>query len=120
VLIYIRIADAGKTRYVSTSLKVKPRYWNKKNGRVRKNDYSDARHLNKIISDKEKSLRDEAYQLKADKQAVSADIVKDRAKSKELAGDFIVYATLFAERKRRVNVQTGRRYDAIVSKLKSY
>ena len=120
VLIYIRIADAGKTRYLSTGLKVKPRHWNKKKGRVRTNDYSDAKHLNKIIQDKAKSLRDEAYQLKANNQTLNADIIKQRAKSKDLAGDFIIYATLFAERKRRVNVQTGRRYDAIVSKLESY
>ncbi len=120
VLIYIRIADAGKTRYISTGEKIKPRYWNSKKGRVRTNDYSNADHLNKLISDKEKALKDELYQLKVNDETVSADILKERTKSKNLAGDFIRYATIFAKRKRRVNVQTGRRYDAIVSKLEAY
>jgi site-specific recombinase XerD len=119
VPIYIRIADAGKSRYVSTGLKIKPKYWNKK-GRVRKNDYCDADHLNKIIRDKVTSVRNEVYEMKANNEAVNADTIKKRTKSKETTGDYIEYAKKFAERKRRVNVQTGRRYDGIVSKLESY
>jgi site-specific recombinase XerD len=120
VPIYVRIADAGRTRYVSIGLKIKPRYWNKKKGEVRKNDYCDARHLNKIIRDKITTIRNDAYQMKASNKLVNADAVKTRAKSKQVSGDFIAYAKKFAERKHRVNVQTGRRYDGIVSKLESY
>ena len=118
VPIYIRISDANKTRYVSTGLKVKPSWWKKRPGRVRKNDYVDADHLNKIIADKEKEIRDQAYELKAGEQPVNAEIVKK--KTKNPTGDFISYAKQFTERKRRKNVQTGRRYDAIVSKLVEY
>lgn len=120
VPIYIRIADAGKTRYVSTGLKVKPRFWNDRQSSVRTNDYFDADHMNKIIRDKVKEAKDEVYRLKAENQPVSADVVKKKTVSKDISGDFICYAEKFAERKHQVNVQTGRRYDAIVSKLKKY
>ena len=96
--IYIRIADAGKTRYVSTGLKVKPALWN----------------------ENKREVRDEAYQLKADNQNVNADILKKKAKSKEYRGSFIEYGKTFAKQKRRVNVRTGKRYDAVLSKVEEY
>jgi len=120
VPIYIRISHDQKTRYISTGLKVKPKYWNSNKRRVRQNDFYDAEHLNKIIRDKLKEVKDEAYRIKADKQPFNAGVVKRKSKSTETTGDYIEYAKKFAERKRRVNVQTGRRYDGIVSKLESY
>jgi integrase len=118
--IYIRIADADKTRYVSTGLKVKPALWNDNKREVRENDFFDAAHLNKIISDRVKEIRDESYHLKADKQNVNADILKKKAKSKEYRGSFIEYGKTFAQQKRRVNVRTGKRYDAVISKIEEY
>lgn len=121
VPIYIRISDANKTRYVATGLKVKPKHWNdSRDGSVRQNDLGDVDAMNKIIRDKIKELRDENYRLKAENKPVSADLLKKKILSKETTGDFIAYAKKFAQRKRRINVQTGRRYDAIVSKLEKY
>lgn len=118
--IYIRIADAGKSRYVSTGLKVKPKYWNKKKKVVRENDYFDAHHVNKIIADKVKAIKDEQYQLQAENQNVSADILKRKAKANEFRGDFIEYAQEFAKRKRRANVGTGKKYSSVVAKIEEY
>ncbi|MEX0844359.1 MAG: phage integrase SAM-like domain and Arm DNA-binding domain-containing protein, partial [Balneolaceae bacterium] len=121
--IYIRISDAGKTRYVSTGEKVKPGLWigdTKSDKWVRENDAFEAAHLNQIISDRIKAINDEAYQLKADNQNVNADILKKKAKSKEYRGSFIEYGKTFAQRKRRANVRTGKRYDAVLSKLEEY
>ncbi len=121
--IYIRISDAGKTRYISTGLVVKPGLWlgNAKSDKwVKTNDAFDAAHLNKIISDKIKAIKDEAYQLQADNQNVNADILKRKAKSKEFRGSFIEYGKSFAKEKRRVNVRTGKRYDAVIAKVEEY
>lgn len=118
--IYIRIADAGKSRYVSTGLKVKPKYWNKQKRVVRENDYFDALHVNKIISDKIKAIKDEQYQLQAENQNVNADILKRKAKSNEFRGDFIEYAHAFAKRKRRANVGTGKKYSSVVAKIEEF
>ena len=121
VPIYIRISDANKTRYLATGLKVKPKHWNdSRDGKIRQNDLDDVDAMNKIIRDKIKELRDENYRLKAENKPVSADLLKKKIVSKETTGDFIAYAKQFALRKRRINVQTGRRYDAIISKLESY
>jgi len=118
--IFIRISDAGKTRYVSTGLKIKPKFWNPRKREVRENDFFDAAHLNKIISDKVKAIKDESYQLQADNQNVNADILKKKAKSKEYRGDFIEYAKIFAKRKARKNIRTGMKYDSIIAKLEDY
>ena len=118
--IYLRITENRKSKFVSTGVAIKPKYWNKSRREVRQNDYYNADHINKIIRDKIKEVRDEAYRLKAADQPISADIIKRKAKNSESYGCFISYAKKFADRKRRVNVQTGRRYDAIVSKLRKY
>jgi site-specific recombinase XerD len=118
--VYLRIYEDGEKRYVSTGIKMKPRFWNKRKGRVRKNDQYDEEDLNKIIKDKEKAIEDEAWERKAGGERVNADILKKKAKQEDTSGDYIQYAKKFADRKRRKNVQTGRRYDAIVSKLESY
>jgi site-specific recombinase XerD len=118
--IYIRISDAGKSRYVSTGIKVKPKYWNKNKRVVRENDEFDALYVNKILSDKLKALRDEAYQLQAENQNVNADILKNKAKANEYRGDFLEYANKFAKRKRRINVRTGKKYESIINKVEEY
>lgn len=118
--IYIRISDAGKTRYVSTGLKVKPKLWNPNKREVRENDLFDAAHVNKIIADKVKEISDQAYQLKAENQHVNADILKRKAKIKEYRGDFIEYAHAFSARKRRANIRTGKKYDSIIAKIEEY
>lgn len=120
VPIYIRISDSGKTRYVSTGLKIKPKFWNDRKRAVRENDYYDAGAMNKIIRDKIKEIKDERYRLKAENQAVNADILKRRAKADELRGDYLEHADRFAERKYRNNIQTGKKYRAIVAKIKEY
>lgn len=118
--IYIRISDSGKTRYVSAGLKVKPKHWNSNRREVRENDFFDAAHLNKIISDKIKSIKDEAYRLKAEQQNVNADVLKKKAKAKEFRGDFLEYAHSFAKRKRRTNVRTGKKYESVITKIEEY
>jgi len=117
--IYIRISDKGKTRYISTGEKIKPKHWNKNKGEARSNDEFDAIHLNQIISDKIKEINNQAYKLKANHQIVNADILKRKTTNKG-QGDFIEYAELFAKRKHQTNVQTGRRYDGIVSKVREF
>lgn len=118
--IYIRVSDAHKTRYISTGIKIKPKYWNQGKGKVRKNDFYDYETLNKIIRDKVTELKNQAYKLKEQGRAVNAEGLKRKAKAKELNGDYLEYAKVFADRKRRNNIQTGRRYDAIVSKIEEY
>lgn len=116
--VYIRISDKGKTRYVSTGLKIKPALWNDRKNQGRENDYFDATDFNKIITDKIGEIENEMYHLKVNDQAVNADILKKKVK--EGSKDFIAYAKTFADRKRRKNIQTGRRYDAVISKLEEY
>lgn len=120
VTIYIRISDANETRYISTGLKVKPKHWNKRLGVVRTNDDYDADAMNKIISDKLKKVKDERYRLIADNQTVDVDLLKKKSISNDGEGDFLEFAKNFAFRKRKVNVQTGRRYDGIISKVSSF
>lgn len=119
--IYIRITQGTKVRYVSTGLKVKPRYWNEEKGKVRSSDYYDEDSMNKIIQDKIKAVTDEIYRRKATDQDINPDALKKVITTKsDPSSDFIKYAEKFADRKRQTNIQTGRRYDAIVYKLQEY
>lgn len=122
--IYIRISDKGKTKYSSIGAKVKPKYWNKKSGSVRENDIVDNTHLNQLIDESINEVRNNLYKLKIERKRHTPDVLKKKLKQafndEEYTKDFIAYAQLFADRKRQNNIQTGRRYDAIVSKLKQY
>jgi len=118
--VYIRIADAGKTRYITTGLKLKKKFWNAKKQEVRVNDYIDASHLNKIIADKLKSIRDEAYELEASDQSVNADVLKQRAMATDYRGDFLLFARKFTERKAKSNIRTGKKYTSTVNKISEF
>lgn len=118
--IFIRISDASGDRYVSTGLRVRPKYWNPNAREVRENDYYDATRYNKFIRDRKKEIEDDLYQLKVDKQAISASVLKKRAKSIEYRGDFIAYADMQAKRKGQGNVGTGNKYRSVIAKMKEF
>lgn len=118
--IMIRISDKSKTRYITTGLKVKPSQWNAKIQAVRQNDFFDADHVNQILADKVKEVKDEQYALKAQGRHTGADVLKKRIDAKEKKGSFIEYAHQFVTRKARVNVRTGKKYRSIVKKLEEF
>jgi hypothetical protein len=86
--IMIRISDKHKTRYLSTGLKVKPKLWNPRDRTIRQNDFFDADHVNKIISDKIKETKDELYHLKAQGRHAGAEVLKKRIDAKDKKGSF--------------------------------
>ncbi|HKJ33059.1 MAG TPA: site-specific integrase, partial [Balneolales bacterium] len=120
VPIFVRISDADRTRYMTTGLKIRPSFWNKRLGCVRKNDYYDYDAMNKIIETQIREARGEEYKLRADGKYASVDIIKKRTQSHDLNEDFIAYAKVFTQRKRHQNLRTGDRYKTIVKKLEKY
>lgn len=121
--VYLRIADAGKTRYVSLREYVRPSRWDENAGRVRKN-HPRAEEINKLIADKVSEAYDAVYRLKTEGIQASADALKEALAPEEepkSAEDYFGFADEVIDAlERRGQVYTYKRYKSVIKKFKGF
>lgn len=122
--VYIRIADAGKTRYISLKEYLPPHLWDQGKGAVRRG-HPRAAEINKLIADRVAQAYDLVYRLKAEGVAATADHLKEvlspRDTPKRTTSDFFAFADeVVTALDGRGQVYTSKRYKSICKKLRGY
>lgn len=116
--VYLRITENRKSKYVSTGVYLKPKYWNPEKEKVRKNHRSKDSLQSKLDKKKDRAQRVEAELSKYDKD--SAKAIQERLK-KQQAGDFFELADQYEkelqERKKLYAIKT---LNVVLNKLENF
>ena len=94
-LILLRLEAGGKTKYISTAVKVRKSQWSKKNQRVLSSAHKQAKQLNAQIEKKLNDALSVLSKMKYEEAVVTVDTIKERITSGRNRGDFWEFAEDF-------------------------
>lgn len=118
--IYIRVADARRTLYVSLGEYIAKRHWNPAKRRVRKG-HPNADDLNDLIASRLSEAQAERVRLKKAREPVTAEALKAALADEPSAGDFFAFADAYVDGlRRRGQIREHRREKTVLTKLRAF
>ena len=122
-VIYLRLTHRRRSRFIHLGVRVNPRHWNDRKGRVRK-AHPNADALNTLIDQRLVETEQAVIELAALQASFTVDDLHSALSAPEEAEaetDFFVFADhLIDDLERRGQVYTYKRYKSICKKLRAY
>ena len=121
--IYLRLTHRRRSRFIHLGVRVNPRHWNDRKGRVRKS-HPNADALNALIEQRALEAEQATIELAASQPSFTVDDLRtalDAPEETEAGTGFFAFADgLIDDLERRGQVYTYKRYKSICKKLRAF
>ena len=118
--IYLRIADARQTLYLSTGVYIRRSHWNDRKQRVRQS-HRNAATINELISERLIEAEREMIQRKTRRESITAKELKTILGSQPSAVDFFAFADgVVLEMERQDRIHSHKRYKSLVGRFRRF
>ncbi len=119
-LIQIESYLNGKRKYLSTGIRIEPKYWNEKTKRV-KNNHPDYIKLNRLINQQLKNIEDfEFKQIEKNGKFELQELNNLNKKNQFDTGDFITFCKDTLSKNTTAKPNTISQHSSVIRKLESY
>ncbi|MEN0048848.1 MAG: site-specific integrase [Bacteroidota bacterium] len=117
--IHFRIIKHRKTRYISSSVFIEPKYWDSKKEKVKSN-HPNSNRLNSFLSNKFTELQDQVFEHETISKSLSTSQLKDKIMGKQPSCFWTVAENALKQYWAEGKVGTHDKNKAVLNKLKGY